>query len=131
MNFMSDDLKDFLEIMPFHMMRMMEGQRGAFKDSMDIGSKELLAFQSAWAVTLIKMNPYLMLNPFVGGFLKDNGREDLFSYFDRKRRQFASFLELRTGQLDEEVEKEFGFQFNDGVWTKIASRLWECWLPSW
>jgi poly(3-hydroxyalkanoate) synthetase len=120
MNFMSDDLKEFLEIMPFHMMRMMEGQRGAFKDSMDVVSKEMVAFQSAWAVTLIKMNPYLMLNPFIGGFLKENGREDLFHYFDRKRRQFASFLELRAGELDKEVEKEFGFQFGDGVWTKIA-----------
>jgi len=121
MNFLSDDMKDFIEIMPFHMMRMLEGERGAFKDTMNFISKEIVAFGSAWAYTLVKMNPYLMLNPFVGGFLKSNGnKEDILQYFNRKRKQLLSFIEMKTGKYDEEVEKEFGFQFDDGQWMKLA-----------
>ncbi len=131
LNFIGDDLEDFLKIMPFHVMRLLEGGRGAFKDSLDVISRETVAFCSAWATTLIEMNPCLMLNPIVGGFLKANGKgkEDLLGYFDRKRRQFASFLQMKMGELDGEVDREFGFQFDDGIWMKLAetSRV-ELWM---
>lgn len=119
--FVGELLKDFIEIMPFQMMRILEGQKGAYKDGVQFATKELNAMNAAWAETLVRINPMFALNPFVGGLLRDNGRkEDLIEYFDRKREQFNSYLALKQGDLDAVIEKEFGFQFDDGVWVKLA-----------
>ena len=115
-----EETKDFMEIMPFHTMRMLEGVRGAAKDALDRTSLEIDSFQSAWARTLLTCSPMLAMNLFVGGMLRDVDGEDLFDYVDRKNRQMSSFLALRGGEFDKEIEKEFGYQFDDGQWVKFA-----------
>ena len=119
--FVGELLKEFIDIIPFQMMRLLEGQKGAYKDGVAFTSKEVNDFSSAWAATLIKINPLYAFNPFVGGLLKEDGKkEDLIEYFERKAEQFSSYLALKNGELDALILKEFGFQFDDGVWVKLA-----------
>lgn len=118
--FVGDILKEFIEIMPFQMMRILEGQKGACNDGLSLMSREINAMQASWAATLVKLNPMFAFNPFVGGLLKDGSREDMVEYFERKREQFNSFLAMKSGELDSMVEKDFGFQFDDGRWMKLG-----------